>query len=569
MRKAKVKSIVLVLLVMVSVSLLFGGCGSSNTDGNASTTTGDSSDASTTTQTGSGSAQKDWEMDTSPITLNEYFYASWGTNYPWQDGQYVAEIMKKKTGVTADITLPTGNDSEYLNVMIAGGDLPDIMVLEWYNPITQQLIKNGMIYSINELAEKYAPGLMPMIPSDIINYHKQDDGKLYYLPSFFNSKDAYDKAEIKGNDARPFFVRKDIYEALGSPKMNTPDEWVSVLKQVKEKYPEVIPFGTENPISPADPWDTNLSFTSYIPQSFNPEFAKGMIEGDRLLLDRRTPGWKEGLQFMRRLYSEGLFPRELFTDKADQYKEKLDNGKYFMASRFVNDIYGSHNQAAAQNTGDPNKVYMYNGNIVLKVDGKDPVYKSGSGAGWVCTMVTTKCQKPDRAIRFIEYLWSDEGQMDNFFGTEGETYETVDGIPKFKQSVLDEYNKDGNAWTAKYGFESKAILWRSEFNTLYRNALAKPEQLETFKELSKYTIFSAPLGLEGLDPSGDTQENVIKTKTDEDWAKTVPKLIMAKSDDEFNKIWDEAMKTQEKLGVEQLEKFRYQKHLEDLKRKGY
>lgn len=86
-----------------------------------------------------------------------------------------------------------------------------------------------------------------MIPEKIKTYHNQPDGKLYYFPSFFTSKDEYDQSYEK-HGARPLFIQKGIYEALGSPALNTPEDLLQLLKDIKAKYPSVKPFAIEPPV---------------------------------------------------------------------------------------------------------------------------------------------------------------------------------------------------------------------------------------------------------------------------------------------------------------------------------
>ena len=67
------------------------------------------------------------------------------------------KLITDKTGIKIDRKLATGNDDDYLNTMIASGDLPDTIMLDWTNPNVTKLINNGLVYSMDELIDKYAP----------------------------------------------------------------------------------------------------------------------------------------------------------------------------------------------------------------------------------------------------------------------------------------------------------------------------------------------------------------------------------------------------------------------------
>ncbi len=52
-----------------------------------------------------------WKLDISPFEFDLYFYASWGTGYPWR-GSLVEQYITEDTGVKPNIIIPTGNEKE-------------------------------------------------------------------------------------------------------------------------------------------------------------------------------------------------------------------------------------------------------------------------------------------------------------------------------------------------------------------------------------------------------------------------------------------------------------------------
>ena len=68
-----------------------------------------------------------------------------------------------------------------------------------------------------------------------------EDGKFYTIRNNYSTPEEleeYDEA-LKGVNLPT--VRKSIYEELGSPKIETLDDFYELLVQVKERYPELIP----------------------------------------------------------------------------------------------------------------------------------------------------------------------------------------------------------------------------------------------------------------------------------------------------------------------------------------
>ena len=67
--------------------------------------------------------------------------------------------------------------------------------------------------------------------------------------------------------------------------------------------------------------------------------------------------------------------------------------------------------------------------------------------------ITTACKYPVEAARWCDWVYSEEGHMYKVFGIEGETYEWVDGFPKFTDLIVN--NPDGLSFSQHIHF----ILW--------------------------------------------------------------------------------------------------------------
>jgi putative aldouronate transport system substrate-binding protein len=208
----------------------------------------------------------------------------------------------------------------------------------------------------------------------------------------------------------------------------------------------------------------------------------------------------------------------------------------------------------------------------LKANGQSPRYPATRLMGWQGFFITKKAKDPGRILRFAEYAWSDEGQMDFRYGKQGETYDMVDGLPKYKPEVQELMLKDNNAWYAKYGFTASTLLWRA--GKLWDDASTrdykelKPEQFAAAKLLEKYNFDNYSLGMDNIEPDGSSPEGVINVKVKDLWNKTIPRLILAKSDSEFDSIYADFISQMDKVGAEKAEKVMYQRHLQDLAKKG-
>jgi putative aldouronate transport system substrate-binding protein len=509
-----------------------------------------------------------WKKDTSPFTFTQFFYGNWASNYLWKD-QYDMKLITDKTGVKIDRKLATGSDDDYLNTMIASGDLPDSIMLDWNNPAVTKLINNGMVYSMNELIDKYAPEMWKMLDPDMVKYHSIND-KLWYLPNLYETKDRLTSGKpIVG--VRPWFIRKDILDAIGNPKIETPDDLLNALKKAKEKFPNVSPVGVEVFDVAKFGFQGSLSM-DYLIYSFSPKLNEERIKDDKQIVEypMRNKGFIDAFRFLNTLNRNGLFDPQLLIYKQEQYEEKLYGGQYAVASQFMDGIYTKFNPKIDSTLGKDKEYTVLDG---LKVNGQDPRYPASRLMGWQGFFISKKAKDPGRILRFVEYAWSDEGQMDFRYGKEGETYDMVDGLPEYKPEVKALQLKDNNAWYAKYGFTASTLLWKA--GKIWDDADTKdfmktqPDQYAALKLLSKYGFDLYSLGMENsIQPEGSSAEGVINVKVKDLWNKTIPKLVLAKSDSEFDSIYADFINQMNKVGAEKAEKVMYQRHLLDLNKKG-
>ena len=562
MSKGYSKLVRAVLAAMLVFSLLLTGCSQtgSRTSPQSDTQTGNQN------QSESQEGLLSWQKDTSPFEFDLYFFAAWGTHYPWR-GALVEKYITEDTGVTPNIIIPTGNEKEYLNVMIASGDLPDAMVLEWYAPETKRLIEAGYIHSINDLSAQYAPELMDMISEDVIKYHSHSDGKLYYLPSFMPNKEEYEQS-LEKHGARSLFIQKRIYEGLGKPSADTPEKLLQILRDIRDKYPDVKPFSIESPVDVTQ-WGLTGNLTmQYFAGIFAPEtYGKDIyLDNGQIKLIFENENFIEAVRFLNQIYKEGLISVDTLMMKHEVWGDTVDSAQWGVTGRFPIDIWKSHNIKIMQLKKDEG--YTYIPLEFQKYNGKEPQFAGGRGAGWVASMVTKNAKNPGRIIRYFEYCWSDAGQIANMFGREGETFDFVNGIPQYKPEILKDIEENPDALENKYGFEQRLLMWRSKWGGLQKIAMAPPSYAEYLKDVGKYGVDIWELGLDNLDPDPSSDAGVAYQKIKNIWNKYLAQMILSESDDDFKASYDAAMKEIKEAGLEKVREVMTQNHIKDLQAKG-
>lgn len=556
--KSKSKKMMMLLMACIMV-LSLAACGG---NGNNAAKTENANNAGKDTTTPTEPAAKPsgdepgWKSDTSPITFDWYLNFAWFPNKWGVDP--TSQYVTKKTGVDINFIVPAGNENEKLNTLIASGKLPDFITLGWYEDGVKKMIEGGLVEPLNKLAEEYDPYFFKVADPDKLGWYTQEDGNVYGYPNSSSSPKDYEKYGDTYVSNQTFVVRKDIYEAIGSPDMRTPEGFLAALKKAKEMFPEIdgqpiIPLGLHEFTATG-----NDSLEGYIQN-----FLAIPREKDGKLYDRESdPEYVRWLKTLRQANQDGLLAKDIFIDKRAQMEEKIAQGRYFAM------LYQRTDFAAQLGTlyqQDPNKIYIaVDGPANTNLDA--PKLNGPSISGWTVTLISKDVKDKARAIKFLSYLMSEEGQKDLFLGEKGVSYDTIDGKDQFKPEAFELMNKDRAAFDKQYG--SSFTFWMmQDTNITYQWA---PQSVEPYKQLEDWTRgkTNSVSEFDLLDPLANSEEGIILSKIKDLRGKTLPKLLMAPSEAEFDKIYADYMKKKEDLGNAKVMAFQQTKYEENKKKLG-
>lgn len=558
MKKPKKWGLLTLGLIM---ALSVAGCsGSSNGGGSAA---GDNGNKSTNAPAATKQAEPKltendpgWKADTSPITFDWYLNFSWFPNKWGVDP--TSQYVTKKTGVDINFIVPAGNENEKLNTLIASGKLPDFVTLGFWEDNIKKMIEGDLVLPLNKLAEEYDPYFFKVSDPDKLGWYTQEDGNVYGYPNSSSSPKDYEKYGDSYVSNQTFVVRKDIYEAIGSPDMRTPEGFLNALKMAKEKFPEVngqplIPLGLHEFTETG-----NDSLEGYLQN-----FLAIPWEKDGKVYARETdPEYVRWMKTLRQANQDGLLAKDIFIDKRAQMEEKITQGRYFAM------LYQRTDFAAQLGTiyqKNPEQIYIaVDGPANVNLD--PPTLNGPSIAGWTVTLISKDVKDKARAIRFLSYLNSEEGNKDLYLGEKGVSYDTIDGKDQFLPEAFELMNKDRSAFDKKYG--SSFTFWMLQ-NTNITDQWA-PKSVEPFKQLEDWTRGKAinTSEFQQIDPTGNSPEGIIATKLKQLRGKTIPKLLMASSDEEFDKIWTDYLAKQKEEGYDTFHAFQQKKYEENKKKLG-
>lgn len=522
----KVLSIILMLLLLTSVIFARG-----------------KADSASGTKSGTADSPGWIANADKPITFDWYIHFSWFAR-SWGNSE-VSKYITEKTGVNVNFVVPAGNEAEKLNAMIAGDALPDIITLGWYEGQVPMMIDAGLVYSLDDLAKDYDPYFFKVTDPNKLGWYRQKDGKVYGYPNASFTAQDYEKYAGKLTSNETFLVRKDMYEAIGSPDMTTPEGFLNALRAAKAKFPTIngqplIAFGTN------EFGDTGNSMLQTYLQHFlaiPPEKNGKFIDANLGLED---PDYVRWLKTLRQAHSEGLIATDVFVDKRSQIEEKAAQGRYFAM------LYQNWDMQAAQHArweADPNSIYIAVP-AFKNSKGDDPTLAGGGIAGWTVTMISKNCKDKARAIQFLTYLISEEGQMDTNFGIPNKHYTFINGIPTLTPAVKELDTKDKNKQETDIGVQYTYWMlmdtaWQAQWGVDYAPSLEQP-QLWTRPYVTSFAAY------DGLSLEVGSDEALIYETIQRRWGRVLPELIRAKTEAEFDKIWADFVKYKKDQGIDKV-----------------
>ncbi|RJE86288.1 extracellular solute-binding protein [Paenibacillus sp. 1011MAR3C5] len=541
MKRNRMKQSIIMALALIMVLSLAACTGSKN---NENTPT---SQPSNNSQPPAGEATPNpevpaWQLDTSPIELSWFVGASW---YPHSWGESLAsKYVTEKTGVKVKLEVPSGEANEHITLMMTSGKLPDLITMGSWENAVKKLWEGDFVYALNELADQYDPYFYKVAGDGTLKWYRQDNGNTYGIPNDSYSPNLMQETGMTAAN-QTFLVRKDLYEEMGSPDLSTPEGFLNALQLLKDKYPEY----KGQPISP-------FFAQGNVPYGMT-EYLQNLLaiphEQEGKVYDRITdPNYITWLKTFRTAYERGLINVDFLVDSDTQVEEKTNNARYFMMVREWNGMAAVNPLLAA--SANPDSYY-------IAVDG--PQNSNGDSAklfpgnmdGWMVTMISKTTKNPERAIRFLTYLASEEGQRDLFLGKEGETWDMVDGKPTLKSEMVDLLSNDIEKLEKEYGVMDTYWMVR---NPVIINQW-RPEKAPVLKQMEDFANAQADIDsgiYKGLDPLGDSDVAVAWARISQNWEEVMPELITAKDEATFDKVFESFLARRESYGFDKVMEFR-------------
>ena len=348
---------------------------------------------------------KDGKLELSVFTLSMPNVQDFETND-------FTKFLEEKTGIHIKfVTAGRDEYSEKLNILLQSGDYPDV-ILGGAPNLAKYGVKEGVIIPLDDyLTEKNVPNYLKLVANYDINKTKEADGKIYSLGGV---NDCY-----HCQFARRMWVNQKYLKEMGAEIPTTTEEFKNVCKKFLEYKKGGIAIA-----GAAQGWHTRMQDWIMGAFTFVPSKSATLNARDYVVLNdetkkietvANTDAYKEGLKYMKELYKMGAIYDGNFTQTSEQLRtlaNQKDEPILFFTAGVNSDVIDPDSN---------NKLYR---NYVPMAPIKGPdgtqiawtIHNAGFGSGGFC--ITDKCQNVEAALRWVDFFYSETGDLCSQYGAE-------------------------------------------------------------------------------------------------------------------------------------------------------
>ncbi len=475
----KLLALVLALALVLSLAACGGNESSSSASGSStasnqseSSTADDASSAEdgdeSTPEESNAAAPGSVELPltTEPVELS--YWTSIDTNCAIMKTDYndneLYQEMEKRTGVHLTFEMVAAADRQTnFNLMIASNNLTDLMYAgaSYYSDGLDAAIDDGYFLDLTDKVDEYMPNYQAIRKSS----------PDYEMPSMTDSGRIGTVYELRQSKQGPWlgmWMRKDWLDKTQKKVPVTYDEWHDVLAAFKDQMGASAALLLN--------WSGSDGEIGAMSAGYGVLNNWQLDETGKVNYGPYMEGWKKYVTTMHNWYAEGLIdPDFMATDERTADMTAVITGKtgafaalYTMPSLYESssedkDMYLIPVTAPKENAGDE-----------LHIRLRDS-YISGN------TAISAQCEHPEIAMRWLDYLFTEEGALLANYGIEGDTFEyDADGKITFTDKMLN----NENGWTAaqtiaSYVCPSSAIANWSDWTRELMNVPEKDQECYT------------------------------------------------------------------------------------------
>jgi len=573
----KLKRLISLLLVALMVTAI-AGCAKANQPANTAPTTAPTQAPSSSGDTSKGNTSKG-KFD-KLITIDNFNVAA---NYQGVQSGWFAKVLKDALNIELNIIAPQVAGNAIYQTRVSAGNLGDLVLLERAD--FADCVANGLIRDISD--KIYDCKNLMVFKEQIETYNKtipgnEDGKKIYGIPvEMTNTSPVTLSEEVIYSSP---MLRWDLYKELGMPEIKDLDGLLDVLAEMKERYPTNEDGDPAYPFSLWPDWDGGdnmmgianvVQLTTWYGEKIKQSIILKPDNTFTPLTDKNAAYYKI-LKFLNKAQRRGLVDPDSGTQTWENIVSKMTSGRIYLMwyswqVGFWNSLERLQNGTAFIFVPVMDQLYYADA---------DPYYGTGRIIG-VGSQVDD--EKYERIMAFLDWYASPEACEFQHNGIKGFTYEVGadgryyvkndnalmdnlpvpeewggggynDGFNKFNQWIVHSISTNpntGEPYSTRYWSTYKEATqtemdreWKERFNAEF--------PVDWMKKNNKLLI--SPNVCITL-PSDTPDISVIRNQCEEILEDYSWRMIFAKSDSEFDAMWDQMVKEMNGLGFQKLVEF--------------
>jgi putative aldouronate transport system substrate-binding protein len=384
------------------------------------------------------------------LTLRVLTDKSYPKNYedviPGDSDTHIYHKLEEITNVHLDFEVlpgPTNEKLERLAAAIAAKEHFDILTC-LYGPIDKYGMEGALI-PLQNLIKENAPNIQKVLEgsiTDIMLPYQQNikaeitapDGNIYNIP-MVSASNAIGPMISASNAMGPVYaIRDDWLKRLSLEIPDTPDDLYKVLKSFKHNDPngngeeDEVPFSME-----WGPWSYELM---PLINGFGAHISLYVDEADDTIkFGPVEQVYKEGMAFLNKLWKEGLIDQEWEDYGGDRWPVLISSNR--LGFQYAWPTCGICEGNSELMKIDKN--YQFTPILPLKgPDGKR--FKDTTTTGGIiipgAAAISVANKHPKETIKYLDFLFTNEGSKLMNYGIEGIHYNIIGGKPVFSDLIM-------------------------------------------------------------------------------------------------------------------------------------
>ena len=332
------------------------------------------------------------------------------------------KYVEEKTGIDIEWEFCSESiASEKIRLMLAGGeDMPDIIMNSINKKEVVQYMDEGLFRPIDDLIDSYMPNLKAVY--DARPQYRTDsiapDGHIYGVPYV-------EEMNGLGMSPGPIYIYKPWLDALGMELPDTLAEYRTFLEKVK--VTDLNKNGKNDEIPFTFQYGGYDSYEGYhwIVSCFgiNDNFAHLSVKDGKVINTATQPGFRDAMEYVHQMYKDGLIDKESFAapmsgDPRARVLAKINAEKPIVASVQLFDPMGEITISEERRSE-----YVPLPRLTGPNGDKSGIhYNQTEMTSATRCIITTSCQYPELAARFIDFCFDPAESVLLNWGTEGYVY---------------------------------------------------------------------------------------------------------------------------------------------------